>query len=111
MAKTTTQNLTPEEKSQVVITPEDCQECAKFFEFFEIPVPEKLKIAFENFIQKVDFVSQEELKWELSEVITHSDHPVFKDEVFTQVRPECSGVNQELAFDRQLAEQLTSDAE
>jgi hypothetical protein len=98
-----------EGKSQVVITPEDCQECAKFFQFFEIPVPAGLQSAMDAFIAEPTLLHQDELKFQLADVITHSQHPVFQDEVFAQIRPETAAVRDELAFERELEAQLTSN--
>lgn len=98
-----------EDKNLVVITPEDCQECAKFFQFFEIPVPERLKEAFESFQKDPTFMNQDKLKFWLSEVISKSEHAVFKDEVFAQVRPETQEVNEELSFSRNLEDHIASD--
>lgn len=100
-----------EDKNQVVITPEDVQECARFFQFFEIPVFAELQSALDNFIRDPTLYHQNELKFQLSEIIVKSEHPVFKDEVFAQVRPETAEVNEELLFERQLEKQLTSDAD
>lgn len=97
-----------EDKNQVVITPEDVQECAKFFQFFEIPVPAPLQAAIDNFSKDPTLQHQNELRYQLSVIIVKSDHPVFKDEVFNQVRPETSEVNEDLEFERQLEAQLTS---
>lgn len=97
-----------EDKNRVVITPEDCQECAKFFQFFEIPTSDELKAAFENFQKDPTLFNQDELKFQLSEIIAKSPHPVFSDEVFAQVRPETQAVNEELEFARRLEEHITS---
>lgn len=100
-----------EDKNQVVITPEDVAECAKFFKFFEIPTHPELTKALEAFQKDPTFFNQNELKFQLSEIITKSDHPVFADEVFAQVKPECAEVNENLAFERELEKQLTSTEE
>jgi hypothetical protein len=97
-----------EDKNEVVITPEDCQECAKFFEFFEIPVPADLKVAIDDFIKTPTYQHQSELKFRLAEVITNSEHPIFQDEVFAQIRPETRDVHEALAFERELEAKLTS---
>ena len=95
-----------ENKNLVVITPEDVQECAKFFQFFEIPVPTPLQSAIDNFIKEPNLYNQNELKFQLSDIIMHSTHPVFQDEVFAQVKPENALANDELVFERQLEAQL-----
>jgi hypothetical protein len=100
-----------ENKNQVVISPEDAQECAKFFQFFEIPIPEKLQKAIENFAKDPVFVNQDELKFWLGHTVSFSEHPVFKDEVFSQVRPETREVTDEMAFSRELESQLMTDDE
>jgi hypothetical protein len=100
-----------ENKNLVVITPEDVQECAKFFQFFEIPVPVPLQSAIDQFIKEPNLHNQNELKFQLSEIIMHSPHPVFQDEVFAQVKPENALANDELVFERQLEAQLTADSD
>lgn len=97
-----------ENKNLVVITPEDVQECAKFFQFFEIPVPEDLQKSIDNFIKDPNLQNQNELKFQLSDIIATSTHPVFMDEVFAQVKPENAMAHDELVFERQLEAQLTS---
>lgn len=96
-----------ENKNLVVITPEDVQECDKFFQFFEIPVPADLRSAIDNFCKEPTLQNQNELKFQLSDIIMHSTHPVFQDEVFAQVKPENAMANDELVFERQLEAQLT----
>lgn len=109
MADNTPVNGDLENKNQVVITPEDVEECSKFFKFFEIPVPAPLQSAIDNFCKDPTLSNQTELKFQLSEIITKSTHPVFQDEVFAQVRPETAQVNDEMIFERQFHEQLVSD--
>ncbi len=99
-----------ENKNLVVITAEDVQECAKFFQFFEIPVPEDLQKAIDAFVKEQTLMNQNELKFQLSDIIKNSTHPVFQDEVFAQVKPENAAANDELVFERQLERELTSDA-
>lgn len=100
-----------ENKNLVAITPEDVQECAKFFQFFEIPVPTALQSALDSFIKEPTLENQTELKFQLSDIIMHSTHPVFQDEVFAQVKPENALANDELVFQRQLEAQLTSQSD
>jgi hypothetical protein len=101
--------MTLENKNQVVITPEDVQECAKFFQFFEIPVPTELQSAISNFIANPNFPNQQELKYQISTIIMTSTHPVFQDEVFAQVKPENALANDELVFERELEKQFTKE--
>lgn len=97
------------DKNQVAITPEDVQECAKFFEFFEIPVPAALQSALDSFIKEPTLEHQNELRFQLSDIIANSKHPVFQDEVFTQVKPENSIEHDQMTFERELEKQLTVD--
>ncbi len=96
-----------EDKHLVVISPDDAAECAKFFEFFEIPVPPKFMEAIEAFKADPSFLNQCEIKYRLAEVISKTDHPVFRDEVFAQVLPETSEKLDEMLFERELERQLT----
>jgi hypothetical protein len=100
-----------ENKNLVVITPEDVQECAKFFQFFEIPVPAPLQSALDSFIKEPNLQNQQELKFQLSDIIKNSTHPVFQDEVFAQVKPENALANDEMVFERQLEAQLTGKSD
>jgi len=98
-----------ENRNLVVITPEDVEECAKFFKFFEIPVPDALQKAISSFCAEPNLQNQNELKFQLSDIIMRSTHPVFQDEVFAQVKPENALANDELVFERQMEAQLTGD--
>ena len=106
MSKNSSVDNDLENKSLVVITPEDVQECAKFFQFFEIPVPAPLQSAIDSFVKDPNLYNQNELKFQLSDIIMRSTHPVFQDEVFAQVKPENALANDELVFERQLEAQL-----
>jgi len=106
MSKNSNNGNDLENKNLVVITPEDVQECAKFFQFFEIPVPTELQSAIDGFIKEPTLANQQELKFQLSDIIMRSTHPVFQDEVFAQVKPENALANDELVFERQLEAQL-----
>ena len=99
-----------ENKNLVVITPEDVLECSKFFQFFEIPVPIQLQSAIDSFVKEPNLQNQTELKFQLSDIIMRSTHPVFQDEVFAQVKPENALANDELVFEREMEAQLTGDA-
>ena len=98
-----------EDKNQVVISPEDVKECEKFFKFFEIPIHNELEQAFKNFIEAPTYQNQHELKFELSEILVRSQHPVFKDEVFAQVIPEVTAANEELAFSRNFEKAISDE--
>lgn len=100
-----------ENRNLVVITPEDVEECAKFFKFFEIPVPDALQKAISSFCSEPNLQNQNELKFQLSDIIMRSTHPVFQDEVFAQVKPENALANDELVFERQMEAQLTGSAD
>ena len=101
-------DLDLENKNAVVISVDDVQECAKFFQFFEIPISAGLQKALDNFIADASYVNQCELKYQLADIIVTSQHPVFQDEVFAQVRPETSVVKEDMDFERQLERELTS---
>ncbi len=109
--KNETNNGDLENKNLVVITPEDVQECSKFFQFFEIPVPTELQNAIDSFCKEPNLHNQNELKFQLSDIIKTSEHPVFQDEVFAQVKPENAVAHDELVFERQLEAQFTGTAD
>jgi hypothetical protein len=102
------QQLGIEDTNQIVVSVEDVAECEKFFRFFEISVAPELKAAFDAFKADPNFANQSELKFRLAEIISNSEHAVFKDEVFQQVRPETREVFEGLSFERDLEKELTS---
>lgn len=98
-------------RNQVAVTPEDVQECAKFFQFFEIPVPEQLQKSIDNFVKEPTLENQDALRREIAHVICTSKHPVFQDEVFSQVKPETGEEFEKIEFERQLEETFMGNAE
>jgi hypothetical protein len=96
-----------ENKNLVVITPEDVKECAKFFEYFEIPIPTALQGAIDSFVKTPNLQNQLELKFQLSDIIATSTHPVFQDEVFANVKPENAIAHDEMSFERELEKKLS----
>lgn len=111
MAKKEEVNLDIGDKNQVAVTPEDVQECSKFFQFFEIPVPEKLQKAIDAFVADPSLHHQQGLREEIASIIVLSKHPVFQDEVFGQVKPETAEEHEKILFERQIEETFMGDAE
>lgn len=111
MSKTDEVSLDIDNKNQVAVTPEDVRECAKFFEFFEIPVPKELQAAIDAFIKTPSLDNQNELRYRISNVIVTSKHPVFQDEVFTQVKPETAEEHEKMEFERELEKTFMGTAD
>jgi len=93
----------------VVITPEDVAGAAEFWPQFEVPLSSELKAAFERFIAEPTFENQKELKLQLTKEVSTSGHEAFLDEMFKDIREECSNVQYDMAFDKSLESQLTTE--
>lgn len=111
MSKKQETQMDIDNKNQVAVTPEDVQECSKFFQFFEIPVPTELQVAIDNFVKEPTLEHQDALRYQISEIIVTSKHPVFQDEVFSQVKPETAEENEKMEFERQIEETFMGTAD
>lgn len=100
-----------ESEASVVITSSDCAECAKFFEFFNIPMPEELSKALRDFSSNPCIELQNEVKYQLAHAICTTDHPVFRDEAFVRIKEETSKEYDILTFDREFEKALMTTDE
>lgn len=100
--KENTNNALQEVSRKVVITPEDCAGAADFWTHFEVPMPDALKLAFENFTKSPTIENQDEIKLQITRAIGNSDHEAFKDEMFKEIVAECLNVEYDMAFDKSL---------
>lgn len=102
-------NALQEVSKKVVITPEDCAGAAEFWTHFEVPMPEGLKKAFEDFTKDPSFLNQNAIRLEISRAIAYTDHDAFKDEMFKEVVEECKAVEYDMGFDIDLEKTLVPD--
>jgi hypothetical protein len=98
-------------EDKLVLTPEDVQSAAEFWTQFEIPMPDELKKAFQNFVDSPSIDTQNELKLQLTKTIGFSDHDAFKDELFQEIAEECRHVAYGMSFNKDLEESLKDDKE
>lgn len=102
-------NALQEVSKKVVITPEDCAGAAEFWTHFEVPMPEALKLAFDNFSKDPCFENQDKIRLEISRAIAYTQHDAFKDEMFKEVVEECKAVEYDMGFDQLLEKELITD--
>ena len=102
-------NVLQEVTREVVITAEDVAGAAEFWTQFEVPMPPELKAAFENFTKNPCIETQDEVKLQVTKAIAHTDHEAFKDEMFNEIREECSGVAYSELFNKELESELAED--
>lgn len=95
--------------NKVVISPKDCQSALDFWKHFNIPVPNELQRAIQNFNIDPSFQNQERVKYEVCRAISTSDHAAFKDDYFVKIVEECAAVTYSMSFDKELEETLTED--
>lgn len=96
-----------EKEKKVVISPEDCNAALDFWRHFEIPIPSSLQGALDSFAADPSVANQDKVKFEICQAISTTDHEAFKDDMFTKIVEECSGVTYEMQFDKDLEDTVT----
>jgi hypothetical protein len=102
-------NALQEVIKKVVITPEDVAGASEFWQHFQVPMTDPLKLAFAKFAKEPTFENQDEIRIELCRAIAYTDHDAFKDEMFKEVVEECKSVEYDMGFDKELEQQLIHD--
>lgn len=102
-------NVLSEVVREVVITPEDVAGAAEFWTQFDIPMPEELKAAFDNFMKNPTVENQDKVKLYITKAIAQTDHEALNDEMFTEIREECRTVTYDMSFDDSLEKHLTKE--
>ena len=104
--------MNEEHDDKVVITKDDIKNITDFFTHFQIDIPDRLQGNLENYNQdKFTLDEQEKLKIALCEAITHSQHELFKDELFKSVVEKTKKIAYDAEFERQVEDALTEDQE
>jgi hypothetical protein len=102
-----------QEKSQseidrtVAITAEDCNAALDFWRHFNIPISTELQNAMDSFSRDPSFENQQKVKFYVCKAIVETDHPAFKDEMFSKIAEECENVSFHMQFDNELESILT----
>lgn len=110
-AKTPETNPLNEVSKTVTITPEDCTGAADFWTHFEVPMPSKLKEAFDNFVKDPTYANQQIVKHQVCNAIGYTEHEAFNDEMFREIVEECRNVTYDMGFDDALEKTLGSKSE
>lgn len=95
------------DKKKIVISPDDCHSALDFWRHFNIPVPQELSIAIEDFSNNPTFDNQQKVKYEVCKAICTTNHSAFKDEFFTKIVEECRTVAFNMTFDSDLEKTLS----
>lgn len=98
-----------EKENKVVISPEDCNAALDFWRHFNIPIPVNLQSAFDSFAKDPVFENQQKVKLEICRAISQTDHEAFKDDMFSKIVEECSGVTFEMQFDKDFENTVAVD--
>ena len=99
-------NALQEVTRKVVITPEDVAGAADFWTHFEVPMPDALRAAFDEFSKNPTIENQDAVKLEITKAISTTDHEAFKDEMFKEIVEECRNVAYDMSFDKDLESKL-----
>lgn len=91
----------------VAITAEDCNAALDFWRHFNIPISNELQKAMDSFAKDPSFENQEKVKFYVCKAIVETDHPAFKDEMFSKISEECENVSFHMQFDEDLENTLT----
>jgi len=102
-------NTLNEVVTKIVITPEDVAGAADFWTHFEVPMTSALKEAFEAFSKNQTIENQNNIKIAVCNAIRTTDHEAFNDEMFKEIREECTDTEYDMAFNRQLEAKLSED--
>lgn len=101
------ENKSEENSRQIVISPEDCNAALDFWRHFQIPIPPELQAAMDAFTADQSWENQQRVKLHITGTIATSTHEAFQDEMFKKIVEECSAVNYDMQFDRDLEDTVT----
>lgn len=98
-----------ENKREVTISPEDCNAALDFWRHFNVPISDDLQAAMDAFAAESTFENQQRVKLAITKAISTSDHECFKDELFSKIVEECSGVSFQMQFDKDFEDTVRVD--
>lgn len=99
-------NALQEVARKVVISPEDVNGAADFWNHFKVPMESELRAAFDAFCKDPSIENQDAIKLTITHAIGFTDHEAFNDEMFKEIVQECRNVNYDLQFDKELENTL-----
>lgn len=118
-------SITDQKQEEVQFTPlkelcidsDDCKNIKDFYEHFNINMEEGLRSAIENFDKAIHNQAereqlielQNELRLQLCVSICSSEHPLFKDPLFSEVSENSKQVAFLSSFNKQLEELVTDE--
>lgn len=97
-----------EKVKKVVISPEDVNAALDFWRHFNIPITPGMEEAFSTFSKDPTFENQDRVKLAVCKAISQTDHEAFKDEMFSKIVEECSGVTFDMEFNKDFEETVTT---
>ena len=103
-----TQKTQPEQ-NEIVATPEECLAALEFWKYHNIPIPQALQKATDDFVANTTAENCLEVKRTILLAIAESDHEVFKSEFFQQVSKACSKDAFEMEFTKNFEEAMSEE--
>ena len=100
-----------EKEATVVISNEDVKNVRDFFMNFKIDMPDALVEVLNDFQASNSFENQVRVKAELCKLMVSSSHPLFKDDLFSQVIDNSQKVVMEAKFQEDLVAVLRKEEE
>jgi hypothetical protein len=100
-----------EQQNKVVITHEDVKNVKDFFSHFNIPLAEYLTTTL-NEIENAEEVTlelQDKMRINIARAIFESEHEIFKDDLFSEVIPNCEKAWFDAQFSQDFEDAMTSD--
>lgn len=98
-------------EKKMYLSLEDAKNIRDFYEHFEVPVTDLLKSALENFEKEQTYENQEALKLATVLSVSESQHEVFVDEMFVNIRKDTADIAYEMTFERDMQEMLRKKEE
>lgn len=94
-------------QKKVAINAGDCEECEKFFQYFNVPMPEELKNALEAFKSDPTVENQDKVKLNIAKTMIESEHEIFKDRIFEKLMPEIKESYDAILFEKEFEDHLS----
>ena len=96
-------------EKKMYLSLEDAKNIRDFYEHFEISMDDGLQKALTNFEQEQSYENQEALKLATCLSVSNSQHEVFVDEMFANIRKDTADIAYEMSFEKDIHDMLTSD--
>jgi hypothetical protein len=98
-----------EDTKQVILTVDDIKNMESFMNFFEIPIPPYLNDVFVDIYQNtaLTFEQQKNFRAKFAMAVIESNHPLFQDAAFDEVKNTMKSINYDTHFEEDLKDILT----